>query len=59
MEPEKIRDPVVVSIAHILDHPSVYMGGPSQQSLRKAQRIVAYLEESGLMRARHSSDAKA
>ena len=30
-------------IAAILDHPSVYMGGPSQQSIRKAIRIVEIL----------------
>lgn len=33
-------------IASILDHPSVYMGGPSQNSLRKADRIVKFLVES-------------
>lgn len=27
-------------IASILDHPSVYMGGPSQPSIRKAIRII-------------------
>jgi len=32
-------------IASILDHPSVYMGGPSQQSLRKAIRIIEALDE--------------
>ena len=59
MEPEKSRDPVVCGIASILDHPSLYMGGPSHQSLRKAKRIVAYLEEAGLIAKRHSSDADA
>ncbi len=27
-------------IAAILDHPSVYMGGPSQNSMRKANSII-------------------
>jgi len=27
-------------IASILDHPSVFMGGPSPQSVRKAIRII-------------------
>lgn len=31
------------SIASALDHPSVYMGGPSPQSVRKAIRIVNML----------------
>lgn len=30
-------------IASALDHPSVFMGGPSQQSVRKAIRIVSML----------------
>ena len=30
-------------IASILDHPSVYMGGPSQQSVRKAIKIIQAL----------------
>lgn len=33
-------------IAADLDYPSVYMGGPSHNSLRKAERIVKYLIES-------------
>lgn len=32
------------NIASILDHPSVYMGGPSIQSIRKAIKIVEYLD---------------
>ena len=31
---------VQIRIASILDHPSVYMGGPSQMSMRLAARIV-------------------
>ncbi len=49
-------DPVVANIAAILDYPSVYMGGPSQQSLRKAQRIVDYLQRSGLIQKRKDED---
>jgi hypothetical protein len=30
-------------IAAMLDYPSVYMGGPSPQSLRKAMKIVEHL----------------
>lgn len=35
------------SIAAILDSPSVYMGGPSHGSLRKAPRILEYLAPEG------------
>lgn len=28
-------------IASLIDHPSVYMGGPSQTAVRKAVRIVS------------------
>lgn len=31
-------------IASIIDFPSVYMGGPSQQSVRKAIKIIEALE---------------
>ena len=31
-------------IASILDYPSVYMGGPSLNAMRKADRIIMYLE---------------
>lgn len=30
-------------IALILDHPSVYMGGPSQVNLKRADKILEYL----------------
>ena len=33
-------------IASCIDHPSVYMGGPSRNSMRKAETIVEYLERS-------------
>lgn len=32
------------TIASIIDHPSVYMGGPSPNAMRKAERIIASLE---------------
>ena len=31
-------------IASMLDHPSVFMGGPSQGNQRKANRIIEFLE---------------
>lgn len=31
-------------IASVFDHPSVYMGGPSQGSLRKADKIIEVLQ---------------
>lgn len=37
-------DPRVWRVAQILDHPSVYMGGPKQSSFRKAQQIVDELD---------------
>jgi hypothetical protein len=40
------RDLIVQQIAGILDHPSVYMGGPSHHSLRTARGIVNMLERS-------------
>lgn len=36
-------------IASIIDHPSVYMGGPSHNSMRKAERIVTELKREGLL----------
>lgn len=42
-----IINPVVHIIAAILDHPSVFMGGPSQQSIRKAERMIDALQSSG------------
>ena len=40
------RDLVINQIAGMLDHPSVYMGGPSIPNLRKAKAIVDMLERS-------------
>lgn len=48
-------DPLIVGIAQIIDHPSVYMGGPSRNSMRIATEIVkchrADLCASGQVRA--------
>lgn len=33
------------AVAAILDHPSVYMSGPSRQAVRTAQRIMEVLEQ--------------
>ena len=40
------RDLVIAQIAGSLDFPSVFMGGPSRPSLRKAKAIVDMLERS-------------
>ena len=40
------RDLIVRQIARVLDFPSVFMGGPSRPSLRKAKDIVDMLEHS-------------
>ena len=42
-EPDK-TDPRVWRVAQIIDHPSVYMGGPRISSLRKAQEIIDELD---------------
>ena len=41
------RDDIVRLIGSCLDYPSVYMGGASQQSMRKAKRILEALAASG------------
>ena len=43
---ETERDLIINHIAGQLDMPSLYMGGPSQQSKRRAERIVEWLEYS-------------
>lgn len=43
------KEHMCLAIASILDNPSVYMGGPSQGSLRKADRILEYLEDQGFL----------
>ena len=40
------RDLIIDAIAGQLDMPSLYMSGPSQQSKRRAERIVEWLEHS-------------
>lgn len=40
------RDIVIRFIGAMIDHPSVFMGGPSRRSLRLATQIVEYLENS-------------
>lgn len=42
--PEGERLLVQRQIASILDHPTVYMSGPSPNSLNKADKIIAALE---------------
>lgn len=44
---DAVLDPVLWLIASVLDYPSVYMGGPSQHSRRKAQRIIDALDAEG------------
>ena len=36
-------------MASIMDYPSVYMGGPSQNNMRKADKIIKFLEKEGLL----------
>lgn len=48
MKTEK-REVVKRTIASILDGPSVYMGGPSTASLRRAENVVRYLEDEDLV----------
>lgn len=46
MLPEE-REYVRRTIASVIDHPSVYMGGPSQNSIRVAGRIMDELDRQG------------
>jgi hypothetical protein len=39
------RDALAQQIASILDYPSIYMGAPSNRSLRYAEKIVGLLDE--------------
>lgn len=41
------KDILQQRIAAILDHPSVYMGGPSKQNMRKAQTILDMMIKAG------------
>jgi hypothetical protein len=43
------REIAKLNIASILDHPSVFMGGPSQQNRKRAERVLEYLEQEGLV----------
>lgn len=45
-------------IAAILDSPSVYMGGPSNQSLRKARTVIEWMQSQGFFDANASSTSK-
>ena len=36
-----VTEEMVRTIAAMLDHPSVYMGGPSQRNMRRAEQIIA------------------
>lgn len=36
-------------IGNILDHPSVYMGGPSKGSMQRASKIVKFLQDEGII----------
>jgi hypothetical protein len=36
-------------VASVLDHPSIYMGGPSRQSIAKARRVLAALRREGFL----------
>lgn len=49
-----MNEKLVHIIASILDHPSVYMGGPSQGNRRKAQRILEVLEDGGYINVQAS-----
>jgi len=42
-------DQAVWLIASMLDHPSVFMGGPSQRSIRRARDIINALKDEGMM----------
>lgn len=43
------REKLQHDIAAILDHPSVFMGGPSHHHLRKADAIMKYLTRNGII----------
>ena len=36
-----VTEEMVRTIAAMLDHPNVYMGGPSQRNMRRAEQIIA------------------
>jgi hypothetical protein len=45
------KEVLEAAIARVLDYPSAYMGGPSAQSRRTAQRVIEALEERGVLAA--------
>jgi hypothetical protein len=45
------KEALEAAIARVLDYPSAYMGGPSTQSRRTAQRVIKALEERGVLAA--------
>lgn len=36
---------LLATIGAILDHPNIYMGGPSRPSLKKAEKILDYMKD--------------
>jgi hypothetical protein len=40
---------LTIFIASILDHPSVYMSGPSKHSMKRAKKIVELLQHEKIM----------
>ena len=42
-------DIIIRMIASIMDYPSVYMGGPSRQSMQKAEKIINILKKEELL----------
>lgn len=44
---DETDDRAVWLIASMLDHPSVFMGGPSQRSMRRAKDIIDALRAEG------------
>lgn len=46
------------TIAGILDKPSVYMGGPSRQNLKRADEIIAALRRDGQLLGQLCSPAE-
>lgn len=40
---------IKITIASILDYPSVYMDGPSEGNKRKAQKIIEFLKQESLI----------
>lgn len=46
----KLTDEIIHrTMASIMDYPSVYMGGPSPGNMKRAQKIIDFLKEEGLL----------